>query len=133
MDHSPLIKAGRKALAAWLRRAEAHGTIYYVVSHVSRSGMSRNIEIATIIVRKRKPDLVKLWPHVDEADLPAGTDYSAALDVIARDWGFSFRNNQRCFVISGCGMDMVFALVDNLAAKAGLPRGYANRVRRDAF
>lgn len=140
------IKAGRMQLAAWLHAAEAHGTIYYVIESVSRSGMSRKISLATIRMsrarkgEKRKPELAKLWPSLPPAFEVerAGANWSECLDAIGADWGFSW--TARAFNVGGCGMDMVFALIDGLAAKAGLrgegltgKQSYANRVRRESF
>jgi hypothetical protein len=135
-----IISAGRAHLRTWLLAAEAHGTIYYNVQSVSRSGMNRKISLSTIIPYaglgdQGKPGLVRLWPALREESIPRGAaEYTVALDVIARDWGFSFE--ARAFNVSGGNMDMVFALVYALAGKA-LPREdalpYTNKVRREAF
>lgn len=125
------VAAGRLYLADWLERAKEHGTIYYVIPSVSRSGMSRQIRLYTI--DGRGPSMCHLWPGA-RPDYPADR-YGEDLDAIARDWGFSF--DKRAFVVGGCGMDMVFALVDSLASKAGVGgRGrdsYANTVRREGL
>lgn len=95
--------------------------------------MSRRIVLGTIVPAKHKGtvgpmvaryDLQMLWPRTLDRD------DNEALDIIGKDWRFSFKH--RAFVVDGCGMDMVFALVDSLAARAGLP-GYANLVRREHF
>jgi hypothetical protein len=130
------VKAGRMALATWLHKAEKHGTIYYAIEQVSRSGMSRQIVLSTIVKDKnRKLSLQRLWPSIPWPSGASIEDHNEALDFVAADWGFSFKT--RNFVIGGCGMDMVFALVDRLASLSGLEgRGaesYANRVRREAF
>jgi hypothetical protein len=82
--------------------------------------------------------LVKLWPalpdNVEGCDIDVGResdDYSRAIDLIAKDWGFSFA--WRCFAVSGGGMDPLFDLVDGLSERAGV-RGegkklYAYRVK----
>ena len=44
-----IISAGRAHLRTWLLAAEAHGTIYYNVQSVSRSGMNRKISLSTIM------------------------------------------------------------------------------------
>jgi len=135
------IAAGRLYLAYWLTKAREHGTVYYTIPSVSRSGMSRQIRLYRIDSADGRPhDIVHLWPSIRTADMSpeierGGGGFSSALDAIARDWGFSF--DKRAFVVGGCGMDMVFALVDSLAAKAGL-RGtghdsYANTVRREGL
>jgi hypothetical protein len=129
-----IIAAGRAHLRAWLTAAEAHGTIYYAIPRVARSGMSRQIVLSTIVTgRDGKPELSRLWPGLpDDVGGPlAGDAYRAALDTVARDWRFSF--DARAFKIGGCGMDMVFALVDDLAGQAGMDAKYPNRVNREAF
>jgi hypothetical protein len=88
---------------------------------------------------------VHLFPTLDTTGM-ASAAHCDALDTVAKDWGFSFK--YRAFVIGGCGMDMVFALIDGLAHKAGLPsiphvnkamnrfssgNSYANRVRHTSF
>ena len=127
------VAAGRLYLADWLSKAHEHGTIYYVIQSVSRSGMSRQIRLYTIARRDGGPAIVHLWPAAPE-DYPANR-YSEDIDAIARDWGFSF--DKRAFVVGGCGMDMVFALIDSLAHKAGVAgagrSSYANSVRRDGL
>jgi hypothetical protein len=147
-DRETIINAGRAVLKAWLIAAEKHGTIYYEITNVARSGMSRRIVLQTIRMVKGKPVLDNLFPGLPETDF--GGDWkkrSDAVDMVAKDWGFSFKH--RAFVVGGCGMDMVFALVDDLASKAGIkaipnkdkrmdrirPSGesYANRVRRESF
>jgi len=132
-----IVNAGRKALALWLTQAEEHGTIYYNIDSVSRSGMSRRIVLSTIIIGiDGKPFLSRLWPRVSD-DMLTGSG-SNELDIVAKDWGFDFTG--RSFKVYGGGMDMVFALIDSLAKKAGLdsvrtPGGkcYANRVNWESF
>lgn len=134
-----IISAGRAHLRTWLLAAEAHGTIYYNVQSVSRSGMNRKISLSTIMPTRigdeSKPDLVRLWPSLREESIPRGAaEYTAALDVIARDWGFSWE--ARAFNVGGCGADMVFMLVYHLASKAlGQKEGYALvcKLQREAF
>ncbi|HEX9156010.1 MAG TPA: hypothetical protein VF819_10625 [Nitrospira sp.] len=132
-----VIQEGRKVLRTWLEAAELHGKIYYKIESVSRSGMNRRISLSTIIIGSDgKPEIEKLWPTLPEG---RGTStFVDDLDIVAKDWGFSF--NSRTFNVGGCGMDMVFWLVDNLAYKAGIPakpskgprsESYANRVKRE--
>lgn len=147
-QHKLIVDAGRKSLRDWLKAAEKHGTIYYVIESVSRSGMSRNISLATIVMSKGKPVLSKLWPRLDDKmwSHAQWSEYNAALDVVASDWGFSFK--VRSFKVGGCGMDMVFSQIDYLAQIAGVNRSpnedssktkdqghrmYANRVKRESF
>ena len=121
--------AGRAYLRTFLDAARKHGTIYYTIPHVARTGMSRRIQLITVA----KGGILRLWPGgLPDLDCPALD--SDAMDVIARDWGFSYKH--RAFVIGGCGMDMVFALIDDLADRAYGYKGkedYANAVRRESL
>ena len=140
------IADGRKVLRAGLLRAEETGTIYYTIPSVSRSGMSRTITLHMVCHdRDERYGLVRCWPGLTDEFARGLTmnEHHAALDAVAKDWGFSY--DARAFKVGGCGMDMVFALVDKLASAAGLnvrPEGepdkndgrrmYANRVRRES-
>lgn len=122
-ERNAAIAGGRNYLKWWLQEAAKHGTIYYTIPHVARSGMSRRIVLGTIAAGR----LITLWPNAVD-----GSGDINDLDAIAKDWRFSFHH--RAFVIGGCGMDMVFALIDDLAGMAGLNGGkYANSVRREHF
>ena len=143
------VDAGREYLAHWLREAHKHGGIVYDIPKVSRSGMSRQIVLARVVPAERtgkkthggfweeKPAHVqRLFPSVPESFYKPGVSGGAALDAVAKDWGYSFKSHT--FVVGGCGMDMTFALVDRLAYLAGLtkpefPRGFANECRRESF
>lgn len=142
------IAAGRAELRRQLEAAEAMGGLYYLIPHVSRSGMERRIVLfygnPTFKTIGACDPMVKVWPEVPESiereiesASPGSHEWSLrsdrhriAHDLIARDWGFSFKH--RAFTVSGCGMDMAFWLVDHLATLAGIRdgrRSYANRVR----
>lgn len=116
------ITAGRAYLRTWL---EGCNHIYYTIPHVSRSGMVRHITLHKVLERTETssgfPELVRLWPAYDEdlagAASGCGT-FADGLDAIAKDWGFAYE--KRAFVVGGCGMDMVFSLIANLHAMAGL-------------
>jgi len=138
------VAAGREYLAMWLREAHRHGGIVYDIPKVARSGMSRQIVLARVVPAKRGGDprparLERLFPTLPESFYKTGEggrSYGYALDAVAKDWGFSYKN--RTFVVGGCGMDMVFALVDNLARMAGLEKpefknGFANECNRESF
>lgn len=141
MNRTKVIQAGRGVLLDWLSRAEAHGTIYATVPGPTRTTARFNLyTIITkpVLSRPDPPELVKLWPMLPGSTEGCGigvgadrSDYSKAVELVARDWGFSFA--QRCFSIDGGGMDMLFDLVDRLSLTAGI-RGagsklYAHRVR----
>jgi hypothetical protein len=148
MNRKAVIQAGRGVLLEWLSRAEAHGTIYATVPGPPRTLARFNLY--TIITKPRgpgfsrvdSPELVKLWPtlplNVEGCEIDVGadsSDYTKAVDLIARDWGFSFE--RRCFVNNGGGMDMLFDLVDRISVTAGI-RGagskvYAHRVKLESI
>ncbi len=132
-EKEEIIKNGRIELFNWLTAAEAHGKIYYHIPSVSRSGMSRTISMRTIKVdlKEDKIDLVRLWPSLPYDGQLKFPEYNLALDLVAKDWHFSFK--KRAFEVGGCGMDMVFAQIDYLAHLAGITDGYANRVRHEEF
>jgi hypothetical protein len=121
------VASGRRYLGWWLQQAADHGVIYYTIPHVASSGMSRRITLHTII----DGELCRLWPSYAKEDEARGGfgdfEHSEGLDAIAKDWSFSFKHQK--FVIGGCGMDMVFALVNDLAGM-GLPRDWRATHRR---
>lgn len=92
-------KAKERAEAiSWLReRVKPGDTIYTVLRHVSRSGMSRRIDLFKLDCQDGKP--VKLWL--------SGMASRAGLGSMARDC-----NGIR---VDGCGMDMGFHVVYNLS------------------
>lgn len=137
-----MARAVMPELYAWLCAAKRHGTIYYVVQHVSRSGMSRDIILHTI----KDGTLCVAWPD-SEATIPrdaaryagsTGGELTRAQfaayrrhykDTFGR---LSFRYSKRAFVMGGCGMDMVFACIYNLGGVFGLP-DLGNTVRRESL
>ena len=113
------INAGRAYLRQWFAHALDQGEIWYDVSQVSRSGMSRQIKL--FVVRPAgdgsKATILPLWPSLpNRSELEDQAPYSELLDVVAKDWGFNFEC--RTFRVKGCGMDMVFALIYDLSLKA---------------
>jgi hypothetical protein len=139
------VAAGREYLAHWLREAHKHGGIVYDIPKVARSGMSRQIVLARVVPAKRGGDprpahIERLFPTLPESFYKTGEggrSHGFALDAVAKDWGFSFKS--RNFVIGGCGMNMVFALVDHLARIAGLEsaefegHSFANACKKEEF
>lgn len=130
------IAAGRKHLAEWFAVAQKHGTIYYNITSVSRSGMNRKIRLYTIRNDETcdgNPVLWKLWPYAEAIEEWSCRDYKTQLDDIARDWSFSFQ--ARAFNVSGCGMDMVLHLVYSLLSKSGIdePLNVANAIRLESI
>lgn len=113
-DDKALSKAEGKRLfaeqcAAKLREMLKPGqTVYTILRHVSSSGMSRRISLA-IVDSEGKLRNIDFWAA------------NAMDDKIHKDGGI---------VISGCGMDMGFALVYNLGRTLwpnGTPEPYGRR------
>lgn len=115
-------------LRGWLKQAVKCGRVYYLVNSVSRNGDRRSITLATIACGNvRPPHLDFFWPSVvpqystDDPGVEARAllgGHSASLDVAAKVLSFDFK--RRAFVISGGGMDMVYALLSNLGTIAGV-------------
>lgn len=83
---------------AWLRkRLKSGDTIYTVLRHVSASGMTRHI--AFVLQRGTRKEPVELHPNYAIATI---LGYRQAKDG--------------SLIVSGCGMDMGFAVVYNLGA-----------------
>jgi hypothetical protein len=101
------MKYGKKEVAesrAWLEGVVKPGdTVYTVVRHVSRSGMSRRIDLYTI----KGGEMVYLTGHV------------ACLLGYSRAGG-----SNHGLTVVGCGMDMGFHLVYNLAVSLFCPEKY---------
>jgi hypothetical protein len=74
-----------------LRFLKPGDTVYCILRHVARSGMSRNIDL--FVIRDSQPQMITCWA----ADL---LGYPRAKDGSAR--------------LGGCGMDMGFAFVYEL-------------------
>lgn len=147
------VAAGREYLATWLREAHKHGGIVFDIPKVARSGMSRQIVLARVVPAKKtgkktaggfweeRPAYIeRLFPTLPESFYKTGEggrSYGYALDAVAKDWRFSFKS--RNFVVGGCGMDMVFALVDWLGELAGLKasefggHSFGNACKRESF
>ena len=75
------------------------GTVYVSCDHVSRSGMSRKINAHVITGRGKSADL----------------QYIAGLMALAFPDTFTRRAGDDALTVGGCGMDMGFATVYNLA------------------
>lgn len=95
-DKAQALETIRARLAAIPVDAYGKRTIYGCVKHVSRSGMMREIELYTI----------------DSGEL-CRLSWSAAC---ALDWPLGKSGGVR---VSGCGMDMIFHLVDCVMASIG--------------
>lgn len=85
-------------------------TVYCVLEHVSRSGMTREIKLYAL-----QPDVDCSRPYPDALAYLSGY-VSHALD-------YAKRGKRDGNVVSGCGMDMGFHLVSNLS-HALYPHGF---------
>ena len=72
-----------------------HRTVYTVLRHVSRSGMSRLIDCYVIV--NNQPQWISFY-------------VARALDMT-----LSEKRGDRCIRVGGCGMDMGFSIVYNLS------------------
>jgi len=72
-------------------------TVWSTVRHVSRSGMSRTIDFYKLTVHDGEPDRVWLSRLISTA------------------CGYPFDKSREAVKVSGCGMDMGFAVVYDLA------------------
>jgi|GEM_PF-3816823 len=123
-------------LRTWLLRAKAYGVIYYNIPNISRSGMSRDIQLARLDVSTDAlgnliPVPFRLYPEIGDrpdtiSDVMSWYDIGNA--HAARVLDYNWKRN--AFVIGGCGMDMVFALINRLARVAEIGGDYANHVKR---
>lgn len=89
-----ICKEDRAEALAWLRKLVKPGDrVYCVIRHVARSGMSRNIDF--YVIRQNQPRFL--------------TGY------IGKACGY--RHARNGLVVSGCGMDMGFAVVYELGER----------------
>lgn len=124
-------------LRGWLEQAKRNGRVYYHVHSVNRNGDFRRITLATIGEQNGRPYLDFFWPSCVPqytSDDPGASarvllGHSGALDVAAKLVGFNFK--RRSFAIGGGGMDMVYALLDNLGTIAGVDINDIERVNMD--
>ena len=91
-------KQDKEAAIARLREfVKAGDTVYTVLRHVSRSGMSRGIDVYALTCNNGQPDRVWLSRLVSTA------------------CGITFDSSRECLKVGGCGMDMGFAVVYDLS------------------
>lgn len=97
-------KTDREA-ALWRLREHLHAgdTVYTILKHVARSGMSRVIDVYVFEIEERNGA-----PVVE----PICLSYSVAAALDQR-----FDKARDGVVMGGCGMDMGFALVHELSQK----------------
>lgn len=96
-------------LREWIKPGD---TVYTVLDHVSRSGMSRNIRVVLLKTNPDTGEVVTLHPN-----------HAVALAIGAKQ-----AKHGDGLTIGGCGMDMGFHLVNSLSAVL-----YGARLRRDVY
>jgi len=104
-----------EAKAALLRLLNPGQTVYTVLRHVSSSGMSRWIDMYTIVqfpekTWNKKTDKAELTGHMEAPRLQFLSGYAGTLLDYPRD---RKRDGLR---VGGCGMDMGFHLVYTLSS-----------------
>lgn len=141
-------KVARRAmprLAAWCARVDRTGEVHYLIPHVARSGMSRWIELFHC---GKSGGADVCWPDTEPTDKrevgdrlgrPRGAEVTdAEFRQYVKDYRETFRRlpgwqwRRRCFVVGGCGMDMVFATVDALGDVFGYA-DWGNKIRRSGL
>lgn len=95
-------KAERAEAIAKLRKELKPGmTVHTILRHVSKSGMSRRIDVVLI---KRNDTRYLTW-------------------LVAKACGYRSQGNGEGVVVGGCGMDMGFEVVYNIG-RALWPKGF---------
>lgn len=110
---------------AWLAQVTRNGQVYYAAEYRSKGGDSHHITLAVATEKHGRPALDFFWPcpapqyTTDDPGVEARAlvGYSEAVTIAAKAVGFNLK--YRCFVTGGCGMDMTFATLDNLAGRVG--------------
>lgn len=116
-------RATMPRLYAELQRIQRTRTVFYLIPHVARSGMSRRIEL---FYPQKGGGVDVVWPDYEPGEGTTAHDLETLRKRI--DWS----RRHRCFVIGGCGMDMVFALVDHLGSVFGF-ENWGNKIRRNGL
>ena len=124
MTKQEAVKSGRLHVRSFLNAAYSCGEVYATIE-VSRSGMHRNMKVFTV----RDGKLWELFPALAaDGSVRDWKEESKLLDAIAKDWRFSFK--KRSFQVGGGGMDMFFALIDDLHGLAGMPYQQRKLIRK---
>ncbi len=89
------VEEARAKLRDWLKPGD---TVYTVIDHVSRSGMSRNIRVVVLKADGKGKEPVALHPN-----------HSVAVVL-----GYGRAKRGDGLVVGGCGMDMGFHIVHSL-------------------
>ena len=115
--------------AKWCARAAEVGTVHYLVPHVARSGMSRRIEL---FVSMPDGGIEPFWPDREPETKPG--ESVKEFRARAKAYKETFRRlswswKHRCFVVGGCGMDMVFATMDGIGDVFGY-YDFGNTIQR---
>ncbi len=118
----------KQHMREWLEAAREHGTIYYIVEKVSASGMIRYITLYTMRERGQwdppgaKASMDLAWPNMNDIGTTIENSHEAWCHVAKT---MHFDPDHRAFKMTGCGMDMVFALIEDLVRYAGIEESLA--------
>jgi len=86
-----------------LKNVREHDTIFYIVKNVSNSGMYRHIDFYTF----------KLKDNFREGEAPIQKVWLSG--AISKVLGYPLKEKTNALGVSGCGMNMGFAVIYNLA------------------
>jgi hypothetical protein len=115
----------RKWLAQVAKNGEVYYSIEYSIEKINRGRDKRWITLACGVEKQGRPALDFFWPSpvpqysTDDCGEAARVllGSSEAITVAANAVGFDMKS--RCFKVGGGGMDMVYACMENFAARAG--------------
>ena len=102
MKRTELTDYDKKLIAHIKRNKDKFNLFICNVEHVSQSGMTRFIKVAMIY----KGEFVNITPLVRKLD------------------GQKLHNTYDGYKIGGCGMDMIFATLQNLGSNIGIDHPY---------
>lgn len=120
------VRAARRAmprLYAELKRIDRAKRVFYLIPHVARSGMSRRIEL---FYPEKGGGVDVVWPDYE----PGEGATARELETLRRR--ICWNRERCCFVVGGCGMDMVFWLVDHLGHAFGF-ENWGNKIHRSGL
>ena len=78
-------------------------TVYTICDHVSKSGMTRHIRLVTLHDKRGE----RVWPSHPNWMVGEALGYGVKRSKMGND----------CLVVSGCGMDMGYHIVDSISRK----------------
>lgn len=131
-DEALVIERGNAHMRAWFDVAERHGEVYHVTDNGSRSSLTYCCRFFTIDLppfdelivmtgMAKRPELVQLWPGVDDMS-GLSCEYSQAFTLLQRRYSLDMK--KRAYRGGGSG---VFGILYGIAQMAGWPDAH-NRV-----